>query len=754
MSVPQSIRDVSRPPNTTVCDTGRDTSFRYIVRKVVKVLRPDGKVGTTPGKTVGYIINNEFREKVEEEPRRFAMRYGDAIFAYHEAQEIFEELKASFPIRDAYKIITIALLRVIIPRVDQKTVYTHYNSSYLSIIFPNVPLSKNTVCNFIHTLGMKELHVKKFFALRISKVVNTDLVLIDTTYKQDTSKINSMSQFSYKSIKKGIPGISVLYAYDVDKEEPICAQAYPGNFIDTVSFKNFVKKYNLEKGIIVADKGFSRNVISSITNKRDDLHYISPLKRNEKIITEHDMLKFENTLDDFINVLYKKKKVSDELFLYSYRDVERARKEEMTYLKNSKKNGTFDIEEYEKKLQTFGTIVFASDLDLDSLKIYQSYLKRWYIELMFKQFKHDLGLDTTNVQTEVSINGAEFINFVSTVISSKLTQKFKNLGWLDEHSYGDIMDTLAQIKRYNDAPEDEIPDKDDKFWGDNRESLIDMLVEAGLCTNKFAEPPKKPGRPAKSPATETEKPKRKAGRTAKTGSRKSRAEAEAKTKRPPGRPKSQKTLEREALEAEMLARGEVPVKRGRGRPKGSKNKKTLEREAREAEMRANGELPLEQMSDRTKREQAGESASEADRPKRKPGRPKSRKTLEREAREAEMLARGEVPVKRGRGRPKGSKSKSTLEREAREAEMRAKGELPEKRGRGRPKGSKNRKTLEREAREAEMRALEEKGKMRKSGNKNVKRETTDPSQREMNAHLQPSQEAPQNVTDSCPDEPS
>ena len=51
-----------------------------------------------------------------------------------------------------------------------------------------------------------------------------------------------------------------------------------------------------------------------------------------------------------------------------------------------------------------------------------------------------------------------------------------------------------------------------------------------------------------------------------------------------------------------------PVKRGRGRPRGSKNKKTLEREA--------------------------------------------------------MMANAPQPVKRGRGRPRGSKNKKTLEREA------------------------------------------------------------------------------------------
>lgn len=76
-----------------------------------------------------------------------------------------------------------------------------------------------------------------------------------------------------------------------------------------------------------------------------------------------------------------------------------------------------------------------------------------------------------------------------------------------------------------------------------------------------------------------------------------------------------------------------------------------------------------------------------ERPKRGPGRPKgskNKKTLEREAAQAQQPQ----PPKRGPGRPKGSKNKKTLEKEAMAK--------AQKRGRGRPRGSKNKKTLERE----------------------------------------------------------
>ena len=145
---------------------------------------------------------------------------------------------------------------------------------------------------------------------------------------------------------------------------------------------------------------------------------------------------------------------------------------------------------------------------------------------------------------------------------------------------------------------------------------------------------------------------------------------ELDVKRGPGRPKgsrNKKTLEREAQKAADGIQSEDQPKRRPGRPKGSKNKATLEREAQQA---------------------AGAQAPQEEKPKRKPGRPKeskNKKTLEREAEFAALAALAEAP-KRKPGRPKGSKNQKTLEREAEEARLKA---ASQKRGPGRPKGSRN-----------------------------------------------------------------
>ena len=118
----------------------------------------------------------------------------------------------------------------------------------------------------------------------------------------------------------------------------------------------------------------------------------------------------------------------------------------------------------------------------------------------------------------------------------------------------------------------------------------------------------------------------------------------------------------------------TPEKRGRGRPKGSKNKATLAKEQA------------------AQKQQTASSATA----KRGRGRPKGSKnkaTLANEQAAQKQLTASAATEKRGRGRPKGSKNKATLANEkAAQKQLTASG-APEKRGRGRPKGSKNNATL-------------------------------------------------------------
>ena len=147
----------------------------------------------------------------------------------------------------------------------------------------------------------------------------------------------------------------------------------------------------------------------------------------------------------------------------------------------------------------------------------------------------------------------------------------------------------------------------------------------------------------------------------------------------------------------------IPEKRGRGRPKGSKNKATLAKE-QEAKNKETTTLATE---------------------KRGRGRPKGSKnkaTLAKEQAAQKQLAVSAASEKRGRGRPKGSKNKATLAKEQAAQKQLAVSAASEKRGRGRPKGSKNKATLA-NAQAAQKQlavsaASEKRGRGRPKGSKN------------------------------------
>ena len=119
----------------------------------------------------------------------------------------------------------------------------------------------------------------------------------------------------------------------------------------------------------------------------------------------------------------------------------------MGYVENSIKKEVFDLEKYQKQKDSFGTIVFISDLDLSEKEVYKIYSERWLLELMFAQYKGDEGLTTTNVQGDFSVIGEEFVNFIATILTSRMTKKADETGLLDTMSYGELMDDLSSAWR-------------------------------------------------------------------------------------------------------------------------------------------------------------------------------------------------------------------------------------------------------------------------------------------------------------------
>ncbi len=520
MAVPAEIRAVPRPVNTIVDDNGHDGPKRYAVRQ-----RSSSKyvAGGNPqprnGKVIGHIIDYKYVpiESPNAEPHETSdvpdmLSYGASALVKAVTQDIKEDLLKVYDPSDVYAMMSLATLKVIKPAIAANRMQTHYHRTFVCKDYPGAAMSKNSIGSLLQRLGMNGTKRRRFYQLRMQSVACEHHIAIDGTLKQNTSIVNDLSAFSYKSRVRGCREVSVLYAYDIELMEPVCAEVFPGNSIDAASYPAFIRDNDIQRGIIVADKGFPPSRIKEELKSRPNLHFLTPIKRNDIRIADNDMLSFENVLDGMdAHVVYKKAKIKGGRYLYAFKDAKTAAKEENAYLHNAKKNNTFSAEKYEKKKNLFGVIVLESDQDLEPKTAYQCYDDRWLLELVFNRYKSDECLDHTNVQGDFSVIGNEFINFISTVATCRIIKKAREAGLFEKMTYGELMDDLMSAWRKTDAPDVE-PASDDGYWVHTLKSVFAELEALGLSKPVAKPEPKKRGRKPKPKDQPEPTPKRPRGR--------------------------------------------------------------------------------------------------------------------------------------------------------------------------------------------------------------------------------------------------
>ena len=512
MAVPDYIRNIPRPVNTIVEDNGREGPNRFAVRERLSTRYvPGGNPQPRNGKVIGHIRDGKFVPKQEKTSASGPdmLSYGASAFVKSVSRDLLDDLMEVYPIKDAYMIMAIATMRIIKPSISNGRLSSEYSRTFVCRDYPGIGMSPNTVSDFLQRLGQDGGKRRMFYQKRAMKVAADHHVAIDGMLKQDTSIVNDLSAFSYKARVKGCRDVSVIYAYDIEAMEPICAEVFPGNSIDAVSYRSFILDNDIRNGIIIADKGFPPIQIIKELGDRPGLHFLTPIKRNDSRIGNNDMLTFEGVLEGIgDHVLYKKCCIKGGRFLYAYKSARKAAIEEADYLARREKNRDFVSSKYENKRSVFGVIVFESDLDIDPRTAYLCYDERWVLELVFRQYKNDQCLDRTSVQGDFSLIGSEFINFISTVTTCRLIGRARDAGLLNKMSYKDLMDDLSSAWRIVDSPEQ--PKSDDGCWVHTIKSVFEELEALGLSTPVPSEAPRKRGRPKKEPAEQ--KPKRPRGR--------------------------------------------------------------------------------------------------------------------------------------------------------------------------------------------------------------------------------------------------
>jgi len=498
MAIPTDILAVKRPRNTFVVAYGKDKDL-YGVRMYVGCRRVGKRNLPIKGPTIGHIRDGRYIPTAEDPafapkpPPAVELRdWANAALCDRLFADILGELEAVYPRDMALKIWSIAVLRVCNPGANDYELKEMYDGSFLSVLRPGAALSKNTVSELHKDVGKWYSRLVEFMKRRAEAIGADASVLLDGTLKSNESKVNSLSDFSRKAKTKGTRDISVLYAFDLERMEPVCSKCYPGNMLDVTAYEDFIRECGVRRGVLVGDKGFPASASARHRAENPGLHYLNPIKRNATFIRTHRMLEFEGVLPDRGGVSYKKAKAEGKAkLLYAFRDAARAAAEDRSWLERAKAEGRYVHAEYEEARRSFGTIVLECDLDLEPGTVYRMYEDRWEIELVMRYYKSACEFDETRVHHDYSVIGSEFCDFLATVLTFRLIKAFDKAGLLEKMNYSRIMSLLRRAKKVRVGESGE--------WRLVRVNpkLEAMLGTLGLAHETAAPARRKPGRPPK-----------------------------------------------------------------------------------------------------------------------------------------------------------------------------------------------------------------------------------------------------------------
>ena len=501
MADTEILANNGRRKDIRIIDTGSQTYNRFIVREVLSDEEKNEHPNCNYGPVVGHMNNGIIFGKNPEVLATSAPAVsfgGAALYLSVVDQNLINSLATAFgSIKIAHQIIVIAGLKILKPGITQVRLKTVYENSYLSVAFPGVPLSKNTVGDLYHKIGLSVECRNQFHRSQILQIVRNDIVIIDGTLVQDTSYINFFSQRAYKELC--VKTQNCVYLYNNTQQVIISSETYPGNFSDTSVFRDFLIKNKLHSGILVADRGFPVSIILDVQKTYPDefsgLRYILRLKSNDKRIKEYNLKQIDGMFEYGQDIVgYKKVKTDDGLYLFAYKNYGLAIKEGSKFVKQCYKKND-DINNLSSCVDDAGFIFLITNDDFDPLFVYDTENTRFKIETVFDFSKNTLRLDSTNVQDDFSVTGQDFVNEISTSLGIKMSVKLNEAHILGKKTFNDAIDDLNLAWRSIREGEREqesldrdwilnegLPNRDDKHWVHTSEKTADMIESLGLSS--------------------------------------------------------------------------------------------------------------------------------------------------------------------------------------------------------------------------------------------------------------------------------
>ena len=554
-----------------------------------------------------YLTESTNEKKEEKVFSRVSVDFGDSFFLneflYKSGMmSIVDKLKC----KNKETLHAMILFYVLSSMANCDAIYW-YRGNIVHLLYPDANISSQRISEFLSDIGSDENRMR--FQIEyinfITKYYDNDKnILIDSTGLPNSINF----RFTRKNIHNGKLSNEIRLIFVVQKSTglPLFYFVVPGNVVDVNTLETIflhleAMKIDIESCIL--DAGFNSNdnyeLFYDLSTHQKKIGFIIRIKSNfkpfkELIQEEIETLEDKNNLvcyeDRYLFIVKKQIMIGSEgnnsAYLYLGLDLSRKNEEYKSLVKRAKaKNMTNDA--IFDALQSEGFFGILSNLDIACEDILPAYYQRQAAEQIFDFAKNYTKLLPLRTYTEETFQGHLLISYIATCVVKMIQLRLQvaNLFCASRLVYmrnqkctiykNFILPDIA-TKEVNDVYKcfniyypKKIVFEDNKIKYKPPEIDIDSILPRSQKNSKNAT--SSPASDDGNNATEGSVPKKKSSTF---------SDKVAQTK-------VENTSNDDSKD--NLPKDSQSMRRGRGRPKGSKNKKTLAREAEQAAERSESE---------------------------------------------------------------------------------------------------------------------------------------------------------------------
>lgn len=407
----------------------------YYVYRVVGYYDPASKKTKTKSKgcigqiyaDIGFVPNGKKGNAIE----LITKEYGATRTVMALNEELYTHLRTCFP-SDFIRLYVMAVLKLL-GNLTLKDIGTAYEKSAISLMLPEVHLSRNTVSDFLISLSRQRQNMIRF--MREFTDCTGDNVIFDGSSFYCESRSNPYCGKGYSPGHKGNSQVRLMYAFNKNKKQPVFFKVAPGYISDKMAFEAAVEESGCRNCTVILDKGFfSDRNIKLITGS--DLEFIIPCAKNTTLV-DNSLKKF-SAYERFLGsaFTYHKRVIFyttlncakyPDCSVSVFYDNERHQNLVENYiLKHQDEDGNLPTEIQQsmpEETSDFGVTILLSNKDSDSQQVYLDYKTRWSIEEMFDTHKNTLCFDMKSETRQDILEGWAFVEFLSLQMYYSIDRK-------------------------------------------------------------------------------------------------------------------------------------------------------------------------------------------------------------------------------------------------------------------------------------------------------------------------------------------